>query len=78
MAELSDRSISLIGLGAMGFPMAQNLAKKLPDSTKLFVYDLNQQAVEQLSTEFPHKVVKAKSARDAISPSVSQLFEMED
>ncbi|KAF9010713.1 NAD binding domain of 6-phosphogluconate dehydrogenase-domain-containing protein [Cyathus striatus] len=35
-------AFGFVGLGAMGFPMAANLRKKLPSGSKLLIYDVNQ------------------------------------
>lgn len=67
------RTVGVIGLGVMGYPMASNLAQKLPDATKLVVYDVNAEAMERFSAQFPGKAVKGKHAQDVFSQSVSPL-----
>ncbi|KAF9766229.1 hypothetical protein IL306_001393 [Fusarium sp. DS 682] len=67
MASLDNRKIGFIGLGAMGYGMAQNLARKLPPSTSLTIFDINQDAVESLATE-PHGwIAKGTSSRDVFA-----------
>ncbi|KIW83633.1 3-hydroxyisobutyrate dehydrogenase [Fonsecaea pedrosoi CBS 271.37] len=61
--------VGLIGLGAMGYPMAQNLARKLPVETKLVVFDISSPAVEKIAGEFPEKVERGNSAREVFSRS---------
>jgi len=63
--------VAFVGLGAMGLPMAGHLANKLPGHIRLFVYDINQQSVDQLHNDYPERVVKASNARDATEQSVS-------
>ncbi|KAF8510177.1 NAD binding domain of 6-phosphogluconate dehydrogenase-domain-containing protein [Gautieria morchelliformis] len=41
------KSFGFVGLGAMGFPMAVQLRRKLPSSTPLAIYDLNKVALQQ-------------------------------
>lgn len=40
-----------IGLGAMGYPMATQLRRKLPKSTPLVVYDINRIPVDKFVAE---------------------------
>ncbi|KAK5947775.1 hypothetical protein OHC33_011202 [Knufia fluminis] len=68
------RNVGFIGLGVMGLPMAKNLARKLPDGTKVAVYDLSTAAMDELSQEFPNKIVKANNAREVFSHSVSRSY----
>ncbi|KAG1314504.1 hypothetical protein G6F64_001414 [Rhizopus arrhizus] len=54
----SKNAVGLIGLGHMGSGMAKNLAMK---STKpVYIYDINQKAIERLTSEFP----QLKPAKD--------------
>ncbi|KAL2782942.1 NAD binding domain of 6-phosphogluconate dehydrogenase-domain-containing protein [Aspergillus keveii] len=64
MTTTDTKTFGLVGLGAMGYPMAQNLARKAPDTAKLVVYDLSTKAIEDLYAEYPEKVVKGESAED--------------
>ncbi len=64
-------AIGFIGLGAMGFPMAQNLAKKLPSSTQLHVFDVANDAMERLSEESGDRVSACHSAKEVAEKSVS-------
>ena len=70
MVAKKSQTIGFIGLGAMGLPMAQNVARKSP-LEELIVFDLNTQAVEQLLAEFPTKTDKGSNARDVITRAVS-------
>lgn len=50
--------VGFIGLGAMGLPMARNVAAQLDNGFDLFVYDIHAPAVERATTEFGAKSVK--------------------
>ena len=50
MADL-PKTIGWIGLGAMGFPMALNLVKKMDNGTHFFVYDVVQGFVDRFVKE---------------------------
>jgi len=67
----TPRSIGFIGLGNMGYPMVQNLAKKLSDETTIFVYDVNKAAMEKLHAEYPKQLTQSKSVSEVFSQSVS-------
>lgn len=57
--------LPLLGLGSIGHGMAKNLRQKLPSSTTLHVYDINEQAVNRLVTEYGSygKIQPATSAK---------------
>ena len=69
-ATESYDSIGFIGLGAMGLPMAKHLANKLPSETRIYVFDVAAQAMENFSAEFPRKIVKCGSAREVAQQTV--------
>lgn len=71
MSAPQYRAVGFIGLGTMGYPMAQNLARKLPETTRITVYDVNTRAIDGIVAEFPGKVVAGKSGHDVFSQSVS-------
>lgn len=48
-----------VGLGAMGFPMAEQLRRKIPNTCVLWVYDLNHAA----TTKFLEQEVKFDAER---------------
>lgn len=58
------KSLGFIGLGAMGLPMAQHLATKLPLGSPIWVYDVVEGVVNEFCAEFPERVFKAQSAKD--------------
>jgi len=69
----TPRSIGFIGLGNMGYPMVQNLAKKLSAETRIFIHDVNQASMEKLYAEYPSQLTQSKSASEVFSQSVSTL-----
>ncbi|KAH7412240.1 NAD binding domain of 6-phosphogluconate dehydrogenase-domain-containing protein [Phaeosphaeria sp. MPI-PUGE-AT-0046c] len=56
--------LGFIGLGAMGKPMVSHLAKKLPLDSRIWVYDVVQQVVDDLCAEFPERIMKGANAKD--------------
>lgn len=58
------KKLGFIGLGAMGRPMMTHLAKKLPSDSRIWVYDVVEQVVDEVCAEFPERLVKATSAKD--------------
>ena len=59
----------------MGYPMAINLREKLPDSAKLVVADLNQQAIDRFvdQTKITGNVEIASNPREVGKVSVELL-----
>jgi len=64
-----------IGLGAMGFPMADNLLRKIPTFDTLYIYDIDQRAIDHFMVKSAQesgredRVVVAKSAREVSEKS---------
>ena len=79
---LTDRSIGFIGLGAMGKPMIQNLASKLPLTSTVFVHDVDDRAVDEvikwsigrLGTTESRSFCKGDHAKDITEECVSLLI----
>ena len=69
MAEL-PKTIGWVGLGAMGFPMAANLVKKLSNDTHFFVYDVVQDFVDRFVKEDQGRVKACTSAKEVADKSV--------
>lgn len=65
--------VGFVGLGIMGFPMARNLISKLPAGSKIFVYDISQDAVGRFQALYPESVVPCNSAKEVTEQSVSLL-----
>ncbi|EOD46638.1 3-hydroxyisobutyrate dehydrogenase [Neofusicoccum parvum] len=59
-------AFGFVGLGAMGYPMASHIRRKIPATTPFYVFDLNTAFCEQFAAEFSSHgpVHVAKSARD--------------
>ena len=70
MASLPN-NVGFIGLGIMGFPMAVNLASKLPSNAKLFIYDISTEALNRLQKETPKgRVQICDSSREVAEEAV--------
>ncbi|CAG7916440.1 unnamed protein product [Penicillium olsonii] len=59
----------VIGLGIIGYGMAGNLRKRLPQTTALYVFDIKQDLIEQLIREFGSygKIQPTSSAKELAS-----------
>ena len=66
----SFRSTGFIGLGAMGLPMAKHLASKLLEQNQIYVFDVEDEAMNKLNDEFPEMVVKCRSAKEVAENTV--------
>ncbi|KAL2071901.1 hypothetical protein VTL71DRAFT_13136 [Oculimacula yallundae] len=67
MASSSNQSydsIGFIGLGAMGLPMARQLASKLPGKTIIYIFDVAAEAMRTIYNEFPNTIVMCRSAKE--------------
>ena len=73
MSSQEYKSVGFVGLGLMGSPMVEHLAKKLPAETRIHVFDVVDDAVNKLCSNYPDKVVKGSSAKDVADKSVSRL-----
>ncbi|ORY14064.1 NAD binding domain of 6-phosphogluconate dehydrogenase-domain-containing protein [Clohesyomyces aquaticus] len=72
---LKFRALGFIGLGAMGKPMVIHLANKLPPESRIYVFDVVAQVVDDLCAQFPGRVLKGSSARD-IAQKVETIITM--
>lgn len=66
------KALGFIGLGAMGRPMLEHLANKLPSESRLFVFDVVQSVVDDVCQQFPGRVLKASSAKEVAEQAVSR------
>lgn len=48
---LPQGTYGFIGIGVMGFPMAQNLRRKMPKESKLLICEVNQSQIDQFLDE---------------------------
>jgi 3-hydroxyisobutyrate dehydrogenase-like beta-hydroxyacid dehydrogenase len=63
-------AVGFIGLGTMGIPMVENLTKKLPSSTKIYVYDVSEQALKKIEAENKGKVHACSNSKEVAENSV--------
>lgn len=63
MALSTSYKIGFIGLGAMGTPMAQNLAKSLPEGDRVCIFDVSQAVMDDLQSTDPDRYFKATDAK---------------
>lgn len=67
---LDFKTLGFIGLGAMGKPMLEHLINKLPQESRIWVYDVVENVVDDICAAFPEKVSKAKSAKQVAQQAV--------
>jgi 3-hydroxyisobutyrate dehydrogenase len=60
----------------MGIPMVENLTKKLPSSSKIYVYDVSEQAVNTIEAENKGKVYACSSSKEVAEKSVRTSAEI--
>ncbi|PYH70761.1 uncharacterized protein BO88DRAFT_452283 [Aspergillus vadensis CBS 113365] len=77
MTADTTENIAFIGLGAMGYAMAQNVRKSMPSTGRLYIFDVFCSACERLQTEMEGTgaVVVVESAREAVeqAPTVISI-----
>lgn len=68
------QSFGFVGLGAMGYPMAMQLRRKLPQTTPLSIFDLDKAALERFSQDCEGlgEIHIAESSRDVAERAVSR------
>lgn len=64
------KTVGFIGLGAMGKPMLEHLAHKLPQESRIWVYDVVEQVVNEVCAAYPDRVFKGVSAKDVAQHAV--------
>lgn len=72
MAAPNISKVGFIGLGAMGKHMVEHLATKLPDETRIYIYDVSSAPIEGLATRYPNKVIPSTSSKDVAENAVRQ------
>ena len=70
MSETLPSRVGFIGLGVMGYPMVQNLIKKLSSSTRISVYDIFEDACTRIKAEGGDKIAVCASAKEVTENSV--------
>lgn len=66
-------NIGFVGLGAMGWPMAANLVKKLPKHANFYVFDIIGSSMQKLQALDEERVIPCQSAKEVANRSVSHL-----
>ena len=54
----------------MGYPMAENLIKKLPPSVKLYVFDVAKDVVETIAASHKDRVYSCSDSKEVAEKSV--------
>lgn len=72
MAAPGFSKVGFIGLGAMGKHMVEHLANKLPDESRIYIYDVSSSPVEELASRYPGKVIPSTSSKDVAENAVCQ------
>ena len=70
MKQLAGSNVGFVGLGAMGSPMMAHLAAKLPEETRVYVFDVVQSLMDDICSQHPKKVSSCASAREVASKTV--------
>lgn len=74
MADSFDfQNVGFIGLGAMGKPMLVHLANKLPAESRIHVFDVAEEAINQVCSQFPEKVIGSSSAKHVAEHAASRI-----
>ena len=57
----------------MGYPMAMNIRKKIPSSSKLYIYDVSKSALERFKEEAGShgEIIIASSSKDVVDHAVN-------
>lgn len=69
-APSDSKNLGFIGLGAMGKPMVEHLANKLPQESRIWIYDVVEEVVDEMCTAFPGRIYKATSAKHVAEQAV--------
>jgi 3-hydroxyisobutyrate dehydrogenase len=75
MGSVEIKHVGFIGLGAMGLPMAKHLATKLPDETRMYIFDIVEDLMEALYQQNRSRVIKCSSAKE-VAGQASIIFTM--
>jgi len=68
MAAL-PKKVGWVGLGLMGYPMANNLLNKMPDA-EFFVYDVIQDSIDKFVKDGNGRVQACASSKEVADKSV--------
>ena len=70
---LEFKTLGFIGLGAMGKPMVTHLANKLPAESRIYVFDVVEEVVDEICKQFPGRVQKGTGARNVAEQVVCRV-----
>jgi len=61
-----------VGLGMMGYGMAMNIRKKIPSSSKLYIFDISKAALEKFVSEYSSagEIIIASSSKEVVDNAV--------
>lgn len=75
--DLPNVTYGFIGIGVMGFPMAQNLRKRIPSSSKIIICEINKSAVDKfLSETQPNDNISAASTPKEVAQQCDIVITM--
>lgn len=69
----SYNAIGFIGLGTMGYPMLENLIKKLHPSISIYVYDVAKDAVDRIVAANKDRVFPCADSKGVTEKSVGNI-----
>lgn len=72
--ENSTLEIAFIGLGLMGYPMVENLAKSPSPQCKIHVWNRTLSKASDLQSKYPHHIIVESIPKQAISNSVHYIL----
>ncbi|XRM40671.1 hypothetical protein ABZX51_003983 [Aspergillus tubingensis] len=75
MTADTTENIAFIGLGAMGYAMAQNVRKSMPSTGRMYIFDVFCSTCERFQTEMEGigAVVVVDSAREAVEQAPTTI-----
>lgn len=75
--NLPTATYGYIGIGVMGFPMAQNLRRRIPKSSKMIINEINKSAVDKfLSETQPNENITAVSTAKEVAQQADIIITM--
>ena len=70
MSDFGGKRFGFIGLGAMGKPMVENLVNKLSEVTRISVYDVDENVIDEVHSQYSDRIIKAQSSKKVTEESV--------
>lgn len=72
-SALPNVTYGFIGIGVMGWPMAQNLRKKMPKNNNLIICELNKPRRDKFVAETEGLIKVAESPKEVAELAVSSM-----